>query len=87
MNFNKEKSEITPLITKWENKKQLFKIITKYPRLEIKASEDHLFFIRTEKGIEEKPLSNIEEGDYLIMPSKIYIEGEEQKIEVFLKFD
>ncbi len=80
-NFNKEESEITPVVAKWENDKQLFKIITKYPRMEIKASKDHLFFVRTEKGIEEKPLSEIREKDYLIMPSKININGEIQKID------
>ena len=81
-NFNNEKTEITPVITKWENNKQLFKITTKYPKLEIKASKDHLFFVRTEKGIKEKPLSEINEGDYLLMPEKIDVKGELQKIKV-----
>ena len=40
-NFNKEETEATPLIAKWENKKQLCKIITCYPRIEIKASAYH----------------------------------------------
>ena len=79
-NFNDEKSEITPVVAKWENNKRLFKIITKYPRLEIKASADHLFFVRTENGIEEKPLSKIKERDYLLMPSKIDINGKLQEI-------
>ncbi|MEK6935717.1 MAG: hypothetical protein AABW67_02935, partial [Nanoarchaeota archaeon] len=65
-NFNSEKSELTPVIEKWENEKQLFKIITKYPRIEIKTSKDHLFFVRTDLGIEEKPLFEIKEGDFLI---------------------
>jgi len=80
-NFNSEQTESTPLITRWENNKQLFKIITKYPRLEIKASENHMFFVRTEKGIEEKPLSEIREGEFLIMPEKINVKGEIQKID------
>ncbi len=79
-NFNKEETEVTPVVAKWENKKELFRIITKYPRLEIKTSADHLFFVRTYKGIEEKPLSKIKEGDYLIMPEKIDINGELQNI-------
>jgi len=79
-NFNTEKSEKTPLIYKWKNNKQLFKIITKYPRLEIKSSADHIFFVRTENGIEEKSLSDIREGDFLLMPGKIDIRGELQKI-------
>ncbi|MEK6914829.1 MAG: LAGLIDADG family homing endonuclease [Nanoarchaeota archaeon] len=82
-NFNKEKTELTPVINKWTNKKQLFKIITKYPRLEIKASKDHLFFTRTENNIEEKRLSDIKNGDYLLMPSKVNINGETQKIKFY----
>ncbi|MFA5174171.1 MAG: LAGLIDADG family homing endonuclease [Candidatus Pacearchaeota archaeon] len=79
-NLNEEKTEKTPVIEKWENDKELFKIITKCPRMEIKASKDHLFFVRTEQGIEEKPLAEIKEGDFLIMPSKLDISGELQKI-------
>jgi len=80
-NFNKEETEITPITAKWENNKRLFKITTKYPRLEIKASKDHIFFVRTEKGIEEKPLFEINEGDYLIMPERVKIRGNLQKID------
>jgi len=79
-NFNKEEAETTPLISKWENKKQLFKVTTCYPKIEIKSSKDHCFFVRTEKGIEEKPLSEIKEGNYLIMPEKINLNLNDQKI-------
>ncbi|MEK6829440.1 MAG: LAGLIDADG family homing endonuclease [Nanoarchaeota archaeon] len=82
-NFNIEKTEQTPLIAKWENDKNLFRIITKYPRVEIKSSKDHTLFLRTEKGIEEKPLSEINEGDYLIMPEKIDLNLQNQKIVFF----
>ena len=40
-NFNTEKTEPTPIITKWGNNKELFKITTTYPRFEIKSSKDH----------------------------------------------
>ncbi len=80
-NFNQEKSEETPIIAKWENKKQLFKLITCYPKIEIKASDEHTFFVRTEKGIEEKQLSEIKEGDFLIMPEEIKLSLVDQKIE------
>ncbi len=79
-NFNREKTEPTPLTAKLENNKKLFKIITKYPRFEIKASEDHLFFVRTEKGIKEKSLAEIKEGEFLIAPRKINILGRLQEI-------
>jgi len=79
-NFNNESSEETPIIAKWENSKNLFKVITKYPRFEIKASAQHTFFARTEKGIEEKQLSELKEGDYLLMPEKINLNLNDQII-------
>jgi peptide subunit release factor 1 (eRF1)/intein/homing endonuclease len=79
-NFNSEKIESTPLIAKWENHKELFKIVTCYPRVEIKASKDHTFFVRTDIGIEEKRLSEIKEGDYLVMPEKIGLDLKDQEI-------
>lgn len=79
-NFNQELTEKTPIICKWENEKELFNITTLYPKIEIKSSKEHTFFIRTEKGIEEKPLSEIKEGDYLIMPEKINLELNDQEI-------
>lgn len=79
-NFNKEETEETPIIAKWDNEKELFKIITCYPRLEIKSSKEHTFFIKSKGGLEEKPLSQIKKGDYLIMPEKINLNLEDQKI-------
>ncbi len=79
-NFNQEVSESTPIISKWSNEKELFRIVTCYPKVEIEASKDHLFFVRTNKGIEEKPLSDIKENDYLIMPEKINLNLDDQKI-------
>ncbi len=80
-NFNQEKIEKTPLIAKWENNKELFKITTNYPKFEIKSSKEHTFFVRTERGIEEKTLGEIKEGDYLIMPEKINLNLINQKID------
>ncbi len=80
-NFNQEKTEDTPIIARWENDKELFRITTCYPKFEIKSSAEHTFFIRTEKGIEEKPLLKIKEGDYLIMPEEIKLNLENQKID------
>ncbi len=79
-NFNTEKTEETPIIAKWENNKELFKITTCYPKFEIRSSKEHTFFVRTEKGIEEKILEDINEGDYLLMPEKINLDLEYQKI-------
>ncbi len=82
-NFNQELTEKTPIMGKWENEKELFNITTLYPKVEIKSSKEHTFFIRTENGIEEKPLSEIKEGDYLIMPEKINLELKDQEINFF----
>ena len=80
-NFNQEKIEETPLVIKWENEKELFKVVTCYPKFEIKASGDHLFFVRTKNGIKEKPLSELNEGDYLVLPEKIDLNLTDQRIE------
>ncbi len=80
-NFNIEKSEETPIVAKWENEKELFKVVTCYPKFEIKASADHFFFTRTEKGIEEKSLSNLKVGDYLLLPEKIDLNLKEQQLD------
>src|SRR3990167_3093347 len=46
----------SPIIDKWEiEKSSIYKIITKYPRLEVQASKDHIFFVQTNhQGIIEK---------------------------------
>tara|TARA_Y100000310_G_scaffold328062_1_gene395516 strand:+ start:50472 stop:52853 length:2382 start_codon:yes stop_codon:yes gene_type:complete len=79
-NFNEEKIEKTPVIAKWENDKEVFRITTCYPKFEIKSSKDHTFFVRANEGIEEKPLSEIREGDYLLMPEKIDLNLQDQLI-------
>jgi len=80
-NFNSEDSEKTHILAKWENNKELFRVTTKYPKFEIKTSQEHTFFVRTDKGIEEKSLSEIKEGDYLIMPERISLVLPEQLID------
>src|SRR3989344_3332571 len=78
--LNKQKISQTNIREKWDNERKVFRIITKYPRITIEASSDHTFFVRTNNGIEEKPLSEIKEGDFLIMPEKIEVNNEDQKI-------
>ncbi|MEA3248399.1 MAG: LAGLIDADG family homing endonuclease [Nanoarchaeota archaeon] len=79
-NFKNETICVSGVNAKWNNKKELFKLTTCYPKLNISASKDHLFFVRTEKGIEEKTLEEIKIGDYLIMPEEIKLSLKEQKI-------
>ncbi len=57
------------------------KIITKNPRLEIESSFEHTFFVRTENGIVEKVSEELKEGDCLLMPERINIKGEIQKLD------
>src|SRR3989338_6010100 len=64
---------------KWNSKKdQIFKIITKYPRLEVESSKDHVFFVTSSNGIVEKAAEELKIGDFLLMPEKIDIKGETQ---------
>lgn len=78
--IEKQKISFSDITNKWQDRKNLFQIITKYPKIKINASADHTFFVRTENGIEEKPLSKIKKGDYLIMPEKIELNNKDQKI-------
>ncbi len=69
------------IVDKCDTKKEeVYKIITKYPRLEIQASKDHIFFVSTTDGLIEKAAEELKVGDFLIMPEKIDIEGELQEI-------
>jgi len=79
--LGKQKTNFSKIKMKWGNEKQIFKVITKYPTLSINASPNHLFFVRTDNGIAEKPLSEIKEGDYLIMPEKVNIELKDKRIQ------
>ncbi|MBU1004877.1 MAG: helix-turn-helix domain-containing protein [Nanoarchaeota archaeon] len=77
-NFAIRNSNITD---KWEVKKnKVYKIITKYPRLEVQSSKDHIFFAATNDGIVEKSAEELKEGDFLIMPEKISVVGKAQKL-------
>ena len=80
-NFEKEVSENTRVVAKWGNRKELFEITTCYPSITIKASIDHTFFVRTNTGMQEKSLSDIKEGDYLVIPEKVDIQGKTIKLD------
>jgi len=58
----------------------VYKIITKYPRLEIETSKDHFFFVWENGDIIEKPAEELKIGDILLMPEKINVKGEIQKL-------
>jgi peptide subunit release factor 1 (eRF1)/intein/homing endonuclease len=67
--FSLNDSKITD---KWgTGKKEVYKIITKSPRIEIQASKDHLFYVSTDEGIIEKSAQEIKTTDRLIIPETI----------------
>ncbi len=66
---------------KWEvPKEEVYTITTKYPRLQVSCSKDHVFFVRNSKGIVEKSASELKVDDALIMPEKIDFKGVKQKL-------
>ncbi len=70
----------SPVLDKWDVRKdKKYRIITKFPRTEIEASKDHLFFTWGDK-IEEKSAEELKVGDYLLMPERISIKGELQAL-------
>ncbi|MBI2146517.1 helix-turn-helix domain-containing protein [Candidatus Woesearchaeota archaeon] len=71
----------SPITERWDvPKSEIYKIITKSPRLEVEASKDHIFYVRTNERIKEKAAEELKEGDFLIMPENIKIKGEIQTI-------
>ncbi len=72
----------SPITDKWKVKKQeVYKIITKSPRLVAETSKDHVFFVLTNSGIIEKAAEELKENDMLIMPERINIAGSLQRLD------
>ncbi len=73
----------SPITDKWTTrKKEIFKIKTKNPTLIIETSKDHVFFVSTAAGIQEKTAEELQVSDYLITPERIDIVGKKQKLNV-----
>ena len=71
----------SPITDKWITKKEeVYKIKTKHPQLILECSKDHLLFVITNDGIIKKPAEELKKDDMLIMPEKINIIGEIQKL-------
>ncbi|MBU4124437.1 MAG: hypothetical protein KKI14_03170, partial [Nanoarchaeota archaeon] len=67
----------SPVLDLYRTRKSLcYKIITKYPRLEIESSKDHFFFVLKDGEIIEKPAEELKVGDILLMPEKINVSSE-----------
>ncbi len=74
-NFFVDSKIVEKAITKH---KKLLKITTKAPRLEIKSSLNHIFFVIDGRSIKEKLASDLKEGDFLLTPESIEINGQLQ---------
>ncbi len=82
--FNKKYVNDSSKINKvWEvNKTKTCKIITKNPRMEIEASEDHVFFVNDGYKIIEKKAKDLIKKDSLIVPEIINIKSKKQMLNV-----
>lgn len=80
MNIKSKSLKESIVKEKWNSKKQPVHIKTKFPRIDLVCSEDHLFFVSTENGIEEKPAKKLSKEDKLIMPERTEISGATQKL-------
>jgi len=83
IDFSNYGTNDSPILDKWESKKQVLKIRTKNPCFEIEASNDHLFFL---KDGEEKVAEELKVGDYLLFPEKIRVDGKKQKLKIVKKY-
>ena len=80
VNFPETTLSNRPVINKWETKKNTkYVITTKCPTTQIESSKDHLFF-RWGNSIEEIPAEKLKNGDFLLLPEKIDVEGEIQSL-------
>ncbi|MDD4049939.1 MAG: LAGLIDADG family homing endonuclease [Candidatus ainarchaeum sp.] len=72
VNFNKDKIVNSKITKKWSvTKNKTYIIKTKAPGMEIKASEDHIFFVLTPDGIIQKISKELTLKDYLLFPEKL----------------
>jgi len=66
-------------------KSTIYEIITKYPRLVLESSKEHLFFVYENGEVIEKPAEELKIGDILLMPEKLNIKGTIKKLNTNFK--
>jgi peptide subunit release factor 1 (eRF1) len=72
VDFKNNKLIDSKVLKKWNvSKNKTYIIKTKAPGTEIKASEDHIFFVLTPDGIIEKTSKDLTLNDYLLFPEKL----------------
>ncbi|AJF62595.1 MAG: Peptide chain release factor subunit 1 [archaeon GW2011_AR20] len=73
----------SPVIDKWfVDKKQIYKITTRHPKLINECSKDHIFYVFENQKFKEKSADELKVGDCLIMPERINVKGKLQKFNV-----
>ncbi|MFH1229136.1 MAG: LAGLIDADG family homing endonuclease [Candidatus Aenigmatarchaeota archaeon] len=75
VDFNSYDIVDSSIVDFWEAKKsECCKIITKYPRIELESSMEHVFLVWENQKIVEKSAEALREGEFLLMPEKIDID-------------
>ncbi|MBI3033783.1 helix-turn-helix domain-containing protein [Candidatus Woesearchaeota archaeon] len=81
-NFSRKSIEDSAVTNKWNTQKNaVFRITTKFPRLEIETSAEHVFFVLVDGEMVEKTADQLNPGDCLVMPEKMEAKGKLQKLE------
>ncbi len=80
-NLYQKSIEGSAVTNKWNTRKNaVFRITTKFPRLEIETSADHVFFVSVDGSIVEKAADQLDPGDCLVMPEKMEVNGKLQNL-------
>jgi len=72
----------SPILDVYKTEKStVYRIVTKYPRLDINSSKDHYFFVFENGEIIEKAAEDLKKNDILLMPEKLKVEGSVQQLD------
>ncbi len=78
-NLFQKSIEDSAITNKWDSKKNaVFRIVTKFPSIEIETSADHVFFVLENGMLAEKAADQLNQGDCLVMPEKLEVNGKLQ---------
>ncbi|MBI3413357.1 MAG: helix-turn-helix domain-containing protein [Candidatus Aenigmarchaeota archaeon] len=81
-NFIEDKTESTSFDTiRRREAKTAYEIVTQAPSMKIVATPEHNFFVFDRNTIMSRPLSEIKEGDLLLSPLKMDLEGRRMSID------
>ncbi|MFT4309261.1 MAG: LAGLIDADG family homing endonuclease [Candidatus Woesearchaeota archaeon] len=81
MDERKQSIVAAEVIDRWDTLKESFIITTKHPIFSITASKDHLFFVATKHGIEERAAQELNKDDVLLIPESVPVTGTVQYLQ------